>query len=720
METLSLIFNLLLMILGFGLLIFFHELGHFVAAKWAGIRTEAFAVGMGPVAVAWRKGVGFALGSTWQRVMERTGKTPPSLTENELKQYGIGETEYSLRWLPIGGFVKMLGQEDANPNAVSNDPRSYTSCPVGKRMIVVSAGVIMNLILAAVLFVIAFMWGVSFEAPVVGQTSPTLPAGVTMPENAGALGITAPGLQPGDRVTHINDKPAETFADLQIASAMGRPDVPVVLTVQREGVAEPIVFRLTPQREDSTGLLSLGISPASSNRLYDRSAAPVLKMLFERSGLAEQGVTAGMSMIEVAGQSITTFEQFHRAARASHGQPIHTVWAQVDDRGNVAGERITALIDVKPTYQVLRDPDAGPTAIQNFEEGLFGLVPLVQIEDVSSGANRDILQRGDVVLRIGDRHAPRMAEFREFIASHPLGPVDMVVLRGGEEVTLTARIEARGTFKRTGILGVSPGYAWGTPIIASPMNRVLTSSGTDRLQPLQSALTPIANLQLLPGTRIESIESETISDWRDLRNALRAFTERAHEYEAPADLTVSIIHPTRGKDRETLTLSLRADDVRSLHALSWTATLDAFMFEPVMTTRSAGGNPITAIRMGIEETHKLVVMTYLTIDRLFRRTVGVDQLRGPIGIVHIGAVVAERGFIYLILLLGMISVNLAVINFLPLPIVDGGLFLFLIYEKFKGRPPSIAFQNAVTVIGLFLIGTLFIVVTYNDIARLLM
>ena len=70
--------------------------------------------------------------------------------------------------------------------------------------------------------------------------------------------------------------------------------------------------------------------------------------------------------------------------------------------------------------------------------------------------------------------------------------------------------------------------------------------------------------------------------------------------------------------------------------------------------------------------------------------------------------VAERGMMYLMFFLAMISANLAVINFLPLPILDGGLFLFLIYEKFKGRPPSIAFQNAATIFGLALIGTLFL------------
>jgi regulator of sigma E protease len=123
--------------------------------------------------------------------------------------------------------------------------------------------------------------------------------------------------------------------------------------------------------------------------------------------------------------------------------------------------------------------------------------------------------------------------------------------------------------------------------------------------------------------------------------------------------------------------------------------------------------------MGFEETWKFILNTYLTIDRLIRGSVGVEQLRGPVGIVHLGVTVADRGLLYLLFLLAMISVNLAVINFLPLPIVDGGLFLFLIYEKVKGRPPSIAFQNAATLAGLILIVTVLIVTLYNDVMRII-
>ena len=184
-------------------------------------------------------------------------------------------------------------------------------------------------------------------------------------------------------------------------------------------------------------------------------------------------------------------------------------------------------------------------------------------------------------------------------------------------------------------------------------------------------------------------------------------------------MRLEVTPPTPEQEQEEVAVTMSPADVKQLHALGWSVELPSSLFTPIQVTLNAGGNPLKAITMGLAETRKLVTMTYLTIDRLIRGSVGVDQLRGPVGIIHIGTKVADRGFMYTMFFLGMISVNLAVINFLPIPIVDGGLFLFLVYEKFKGRPPSLAFQNAATLVGLFLIGTLFIVTFYNDVLRLL-
>ena len=74
---------------------------------------------------------------------------------------------------------------------------------------------------------------------------------------------------------------------------------------------------------------------------------------------------------------------------------------------------------------------------------------------------------------------------------------------------------------------------------------------------------------------------------------------------------------------------------------------------------------------------------------------------------------------YIVFFLALISVNLAVVNALPIPIADGGLFAFLIYEKIVGRPPSIAFQNGAAIAGIAFVACLFLLTFYNDIGRLL-
>ena len=81
-------------------------------------------------------------------------------------------------------------------------------------------------------------------------------------------------------------------------------------------------------------------------------------------------------------------------------------------------------------------------------------------------------------------------------------------------------------------------------------------------------------------------------------------------------------------------------------------------------------------------------------------TVKAEHLEGPVGIAHLGTMIADRGFIWVMFFLGLISVNLAVINFLPLPIVDGGQFLMLCYEGLRSRPAPTPAPPAATLAGL--------------------
>lgn len=182
------IWHFALLIFGFGFVVFFHELGHFLAAKWAGVKVEQFAVGFGQAMLAWRKGIGTRVGSTRKEadrrisahLNEKYGREIAEPSARQIREaedaLGIGETEYRLNWIPLGGYVKMLGQDDLRPNAQADDERAYNQKSIGARMVIVSAGVIMNIILAAIGFMVLFMTGFNAPAPVVGAVVPDSPA----------------------------------------------------------------------------------------------------------------------------------------------------------------------------------------------------------------------------------------------------------------------------------------------------------------------------------------------------------------------------------------------------------------------------------------------------------------------------------------------------------------------------------------------------------------
>jgi regulator of sigma E protease len=700
---------LLLVIAGFGLLIAIHELGHFAAAKWAGIRVHDFAVGMGPAVLAWRRGIGVRFGSTAPAVRARLGKAPWDATEAELRNAGIGETEYALRALPLGGFVRMLGQDDLDPNATSADPRAYNRCPIGKRMVVVSGGVAANIAVAIVFFIIAFMVGVRFEAPIVGAVAPGSPAAEA-------------GLQPGDRIVSIDGSDVSTFADIQIAGAMSRPGHPLTIVAERQvdGSPRQVTVTVDPRVDPQLGMRMIGIAPsASTTLLNERDALAFVVSAMRRAGFwADSSAPTpeqfgsdvlAVTLESVAGQPARTQDALQAAMAASGGAPVASTWLFLERGGP---RNIDVTLQPLPVWPILIYADAPADAPADYEAGFAGLTPLTRVARVPPDAPAAaVLREGDVILRVGDLIGPRQMELRLVLQRAAGSTVPMRVMREGREESVSAPVG------RDGRLGVEIAYAFDVPMIARPFDRVRLPAqdlqgSTD---PARTESTPVAALDLLPLTRIDSIGGRAVTDWNSMFIAFRD----AARGEGAASVSLAWTPPTAGAAEVAGSLALSAADVREISGATWTCAIPPSLFAPLETTLTAHGDPIRAVAMGFRETHKLVMLTYLTIDRLFRGTVGVEQLRGPVGIVHIGTRVANRGVTYMIFFLAMISVNLAVLNFLPLPIADGGLMVFLLYEKFRGKPPSPSFQSAATLAGLVLVGLLFAVTFYNDIMRLL-
>src|SRR5262245_24604792 len=223
MELNSIV-NLVYAIFGIGIIIFIHELGHFLLAKRVGVRVEKFSLGFDPVIRGRRL---------------------------SLLSFRRGETEYSIGAIPFGGYVKMAGETSMErKDQPDRRPRGdeLVGKPPGARAMVFAAGAAFNIISAFLFFILAFKIGVSFTAPVIGKAEPGHPAWEA-------------GMRPGDRIESIDGKSINDFHEIAIASALGDPDRPRTFVVRRgDRLLEPMV--IVPQWTPEQGFHTIGVSPA--------------------------------------------------------------------------------------------------------------------------------------------------------------------------------------------------------------------------------------------------------------------------------------------------------------------------------------------------------------------------------------------------------------------------------------------------------------------------
>lgn len=694
--------DLALVIIGFGLIVFVHELGHFLAARWAGVRVLAFALGFGPAVVSYRKGLGFRRGGS-EREYQR------ALARNPERALTMSPTEYRLNVLPFGGYVRMLGQDDLDPSAVSAATDSYQNAPVGKRMVIISAGVIMNLISAALLYVAVFGMGLSVEPPVIGGAAAGSPAAETMPANADALGVTEPGLMPGDRIVSLNGRQPHRFDHLIVAAAMTGPGETLDLGVERPGVEGTLEFRITPVRGELTRLLELGAVPMVSNRIEPETpaAGPALRSLLDAIGLAD--VPIGSTLERAGDRAVRDGWELQAAVNASGGQPIELRFL------TPAGDRVSHTITPAPELLVDRVPSEPGTIVPWAH--LLGLTPVMRVSPIVEGAGpAQGLEPGDVFARIGSVEYPTIGQGRREIQAHRGRPIDLVVLRAGpdgtaERVEITAQVNADGT------VGFRPDDTLASAtLVTLPPATLVEPGGADPFIPAAASLIDRA------GTRIVAIDGTPVGDFGDIVRVLRRVAGDAAGEDATVRVELELARTAAQAQAGTPAVRLArdwtipGDQLARVPSLGYTADVQGVLALEKTIQRATG--PIAAVAMGVEETHWVMLTTYLTIARLAQGTVKVEHLKGPVGIAHIGTRLADKGWAWLLFYMALLSVNLAVINFLPLPIVDGGQFVFLLWEWIRGRPVPVPVQNVATFAGLLLIGTAFVVITFNDIMGL--
>ncbi len=720
--------DLALVLAGFTAIIVVHELGHFLAARWAGIRVLAFAVGFGPAVVSYRRGLGVRAGSS-EREHQRLAASPEASA-------AISPTEYRLNLLPLGGYVKMLGQDDSDPAAVSDAPDSFQSAPVWKRMVVISAGVVFNVVLAAALFVAVFSRGLLVDRAVVGEVGPGSPAALAVAANAPALGVREAGLHPGDQILSANGRPMLSFHRLTVETALARPGRPVALEVRRAGLAEPLRFDITPREDANSRRLELGITPAYSGRVADPGPLPPAARARLEARLAElglAGIKPGMHLVGVNGtapdpvgaaEAGVSPYAIDRAANApgAAGAPVRLTFATPD------GATVEARVQPRAALQVAAFAAPGGSAGQVLTSAhLLGLTPVMSVDLLTDEGTHSGLRAGDIFARLGDLVWPSaaegVAEVRRPVAGKERTSIRVVVSRA-----LPGQAEARelidlGDVKvHKGRIGFYPGHSAHTSNLLARWPRLSAAAvpGVDAADQRTDAPDVPAGARLVA---VGGVPTATLADAREaLRAALAAAVpDAAGTRTVPLDVALPAAAAAPGDvAAATVPMTLRVDDAGAarLASLRWVSPIAPGFFEPDQTLQRGDG-VVAAIALGAEETRYAMLSTYITLARLFQGTVKVEHLNGPVGIAHVGTLLADRGLIWLLFFMAVVSVNLAVINFLPVPIVDGGHMVYLAYELLTGRRVSVLVQNIATMAGLAVVGTAFLVVTYNDLARLL-
>lgn len=221
------------------LLVFVHEGGHFLAARWAGIKVYEFALGFPPRLVGWYRDP-----KTGKRKI-MWGKGKDGLKETIVGQEAtedVGTTVYTINWLPLGGFVRIKGENGEH----ASDPDSFAAKPAWKRIVVLCAGVAMNFLLAAVVFGIGFMIGLPADSSLLEDPRAILveePQVLVQQVQAGSPADVA-GLDFGDMVLAVDGEPVETSAWLS-TYIKDHGDQEIVFTVLRDG--EETTARITPE-----------------------------------------------------------------------------------------------------------------------------------------------------------------------------------------------------------------------------------------------------------------------------------------------------------------------------------------------------------------------------------------------------------------------------------------------------------------------------------------
>jgi regulator of sigma E protease len=549
-------FSIVPFVILLGILVFVHEFGHFIVARLNGVRVEVFSLGFG----------------------------------KKIFQYKRGDTNYCISIVPLGGYVKMFGDQPGAEVSEADKAHSFTHKNVWRRISIVLAGPLMNFFFAVLVFFIVAIIGEDFRTTAVGDISPETKAYQF-------------GLRSGDKVVAVNDTAITTWDELDSRLAELH-DQQAILQVQRADTPSPIAVKVDVAAKPNPNVLSTDPIVGEVEGLTSLSKATRVGVM-KNSPLAAAGLKSGDIITAVNGTKVS-------------------YWRELDSVLQKQDTKAPLVLDIE-RYPTSESESVDSAEVSKSETMSLTLAPI------------GLAQYSMATLKIEN-----------------------------SEVYLGAVIKD------------SPAEAAG----------------------------------LLPGDRLVKMNTIKINQWDDVVAAVKTYDGKnpvqVHVDRNGESLSMSIVP-------KLFTQMTAGGLEESRYSIGIKPYVNYANPEVINVSTSDLGK---ALKLGTKRTWDVSVMTVMSFVRLIQGRVSPKNIGGVISIGKAASETFKIGASQFLRMMGLISVNLFILNLLPIPVLDGGHLLFYLIEGVKGAPVSIKKMEYAQQIGMFLLMGLMVLALFNDFSRL--
>lgn len=568
-----------------GVLIFIHELGHLIAAKYVGVRVETFSLGFG----------------------------------KKILSYKYGDTVYCLSLFPLGGYVKMFGDDPSSDIPESEKKYSFLHKSILSRVVVVLAGPVMNLVLGAFIFFLLAVFGEFLPSPVLGDIHLNTDA-------------YQAGFRSGDRIQKINQIETKTWVQVQNFVKKNK-EKPLTFTVQRQGEKGEIKsIQATPISARNTDISSFKKTVGKIKGLSPFSALPVVGLTPSKTSLAFQ---AG-------------FRNFDRVI-------------------SINGKEIRYLRELKNTLQALSSASTLTFKVRN-----------------------EIPPSLKEIFHPSSSHPPASSSDHHHVIDPKMGEKERTIVIHLRE---KAHLEQGVSFDTLGL---------------KSMDLVLSSVVKD---------SPAEKAGLKAGDVILAVNNQPLHRWFELSDAIQKY-----DPETKTPLSIRVL---RGQEEQSYSVIPKYQNTLQKEAtyaaqekkyVLGVTHIDMRILAPPSWVKEK--NLFKAGVYGWQQAFNTSLAIAAHIVALIQNKISPRNVAGVITIGRYANRYFEAGLAAFLKLMALFSINLFLINLLPIPVLDGGHILLFTIEAVKGSPLSLKKMELIQQIGFSLLLLLMALTLFNDILNL--